>query len=96
MVCLLSTPVAAHDWYSDTNVPPNFPSAGYGCCGGDDCAPLADGDATLVPGGYLIQSLATFVPNDLSQPGPDSHYHACIFPKNTTNVRCFFFPGPGT
>jgi hypothetical protein len=35
---LLSSPAAAHEWYSDLKIPAG-PMAGSSCCGGNDCKP---------------------------------------------------------
>lgn len=62
------------------------------CCGGNDCAPLPDGAARAVPGGYEVTGWG-FVPNAEAQPGPDFHYHLCQYPPGVR--RCFLFPQGG-
>lgn len=90
VTALLATQLSADvDIYRGFNMVGN-PNAG--CCGGSDCAPLTDNDVAAVPGGYLIKSKGWFVPNAEAQPGPDMHYHLCIFQKER---RCFLTPAPG-
>lgn len=86
---LAVTPALAHDWYDERTTTDGEP-----CCGGEECAPLADGDVVEVAGGYLIRSLGVTVPFAQTQPSPDGRFHACVWwiPKQT--VMCFFGPPP--
>lgn len=69
-----------------------FKTKGGGdCCGGTDCAPLADTRVKAVPGGYEVAGVG-FVPNADAQPGPDFRYHACFL---NGQIRCFLTPGLG-
>lgn len=83
-------PALAHDWYDERTTADGEP-----CCGGKECAPLADGDVVEGDGGYLIRSLGITVPFAQVQPSPDGRFHACVWwiPKQT--VTCFFGPLPG-
>lgn len=90
-------PVTAwgHDWYTGL-----VNEHGQACCGGDDCAPLADGDVRAVPGGYYIISHNVFVPQSRVQPSreEDGLFHACFWGTAPTfgdalgTPKCFFEP----
>lgn len=79
-----------HDWYTGLHN-----EKGETCCGGQDCAPLADNDVAVVPGGYLIKHLMVTVPTARARPSEsmDGHYHSCVWGGE---VKCFFFPGSGS
>lgn len=62
---LAATAALAHDWYDESTTTDGEP-----CCGGEECAPLADGDVVEVAGGYLIRSLGITVPFAQTQPSP--------------------------
>ena len=85
---LLTGPVLSHEPYTAFMTP-----FGQPCCGGKDCAPLAEGDVSVVRGGFYIGSRQEFVPKIDAQPGPDTRYHICTF----KGLRmCFLIPpGPG-
>jgi hypothetical protein len=70
---------AAHDFY-----PPE-------CCSGKDCAPLLEGRAHPVSGGYMIDGIF-FVPDAATRVSPDRHYHGC-FPS-PRRLGCFYAPKP--
>jgi len=80
----------AHDWYDERTT-----AEGERCCGGEECAPLADGDVVEVTGGYLIRSLGVTVPFADVQPSPDGRFHACVWWIPEQTVMCFFGPPPG-
>lgn len=88
----------AHSWYTGLQN-----EKGWSCCGGSDCAPLADGDVKEVPGGYYIWSKMVFVPASRAKPAreEDGHYHACFYGDPTSDgephnmPRCFFYPNRG-
>jgi hypothetical protein len=82
---------AAHDWYDFFTTPDGEP-----CCGGKECAPLADGDAVEVTGGFRIRSLGITVPYAGVQQSPDTHFHACVWWTPKQEVKCFFVPQPAT
>lgn len=87
----LAGPAPAHTWYDDRTT-----IEGERCCGGEECAPLADGDVAEVAGGYLIRSLGLFVPFADVQSSPDGRFHACVWWTPSQVVKCFFGPPPGT
>lgn len=70
---------AAHEFY-----PPE-------CCSGKDCAPLLEGRARPVSGGYMIDGIF-FVSDAATRASPDRRYHGC-FPSPRT-LRCFYAPKP--
>lgn len=97
----LSQIVHAHEWYTGQHN-----EKGWACCGGKDCAPLADGDVTPMKGGYYIHSRQIFVPNSRAQASPvdDGKFHACFYGSNGNPIwdnepsdlpKCFFFPDRG-
>jgi hypothetical protein len=88
---LAATAALPHDWYDERTTADGEP-----CCGGEECAPLADGDVVEVAGGYLIRSLGVTVPFADVQPSPDGHFHACVWWIPERTVMCFFGPPPGT
>lgn len=70
------------------------PDGLIGCCGENDCSPLADGDVDWTPAGWLIKSLNETVPEREALPSNDSHFWRCR--KYDGSRRCFFRPGPGS
>lgn len=87
----------AHDWYTGLHN-----EYGHSCCGGNDCAPLVDGDVEERPGGYWIRSRQVFVPQSRAQSArvDDGHYHACFwggpYAGEAPGVpKCFFYPNRG-
>lgn len=99
-ICLLLLPLQAnaHNWYSGVQN-----ELKQSCCGGQDCAPLADGDVEEVPGGYYIWSKMVFVPQSRAQDSreEDGMYHACFWgtiPNEGERIntpKCFFVPPRG-
>lgn len=91
---LLIGSAEAHDWYTGTEN-----ENGFTCCGGQDCAPLADGDVDEVQGGYFVKSKSLFVPYSRTQASADKQFHICIVPYRDAidnAPRCFFAPMPGS
>lgn len=94
-VWLVWTNVAyPHDWYSDQRNPQTFEL----CCGGEDCAPIANEAVERRLGGWLYKSTKEFIPDQMTSPSPDGRFHACTvmqspFEKgNPFRTRCFFVP----
>ncbi len=102
-VCLFVIPVMvpparAHDWYTGIVNEQN-----QSCCGGSDCAEVADQYVDEVPGGYVVNipagawkiyqgAFTAFVPDSRAQAAKQGgNYHLCIVGEM---VRCFFFPAP--
>ena len=92
----LSTPVSSHDWYTGLKN-----EVGQVCCGGKDCAPLAEGDVIERPDGFLIRSRQVLVPFSRAHPSleEDGLYHACFWDEQgkpyDPQPKCFFYPGKG-
>jgi hypothetical protein len=98
MFLLAITGAEAHDWYTGTHN-----EKGWSCCGGQDCAPLTDGDVSAVNGGFFIASKQMYVPASRAQPSmsPDGHYHACFLSSGRDSgsqplPQCFFYPPSGS
>lgn len=100
ILLLASAPASAHDWYTGLHN-----ENGLTCCGGTDCAPLADGDVVERSDGYWIVSKAVLVPFSRAKPAlqEDGHYHACFYgtpelrnpPEPHNMPACFFTPPRG-
>lgn len=98
ILCLITTPALAHDWYSGLKN-----EKGDSCCGGSDCAPLIDGDVVELKNGYWITSRRVFVPLSRAKPAleEDGHFHACFWQKSPVDPepanmpKCFFYPNRG-
>ncbi len=94
VVATLPTSLWAHDWYSGL-----VNEAGQYCCGGNDCAEVADQYVTPMKNGYLVnvpdffgKSVEAFVPSARARPAKQGgNYHMCVV---AGDVRCFFFPAP--
>src|SRR4051812_3462427 len=74
IAALVGGPASGHDIYEGLTNP-----QGERCCGGKECAPLADDDVEEVTGGFLIRSIGIVVPYAATQPSPDRRFHACIW-----------------
>jgi hypothetical protein len=90
-VVLSAGTASAHSWYDQ-----RFTAEGERCCGGEECAPLADDDVVETTGGYLIRSLGMTVPFADVQSSPDGRFHACVWWIPSRVVKCFFGPPPGS
>lgn len=94
VLVLWTFPVQAHDWYSGLKNELN-----QYCCGGNDCAEIADEFVTPVKGGYQVRvpdffgkPVAGFVPNQRAKPAKQGgNYHMCVVGDD---IRCFFYPAP--
>jgi hypothetical protein len=98
VIPITGPPAQAHDWYSGI-----VNEDGLSCCGGSDCAELADQYVDEVPGGYIVDipagawkiyqgPFSAFVPDSRAQAARQGgNYHLCIVGGQ---VRCFFFPAP--
>jgi hypothetical protein len=100
ILIVLNAPAFSHSWYDGLHN-----EKGYTCCGGNDCAPLADGDVVERSDGYWINSKAVLVPLNRAKPAleEDGHYHACFWgdpskdtpPEPANMPKCFFYPNRG-
>jgi hypothetical protein len=87
----------AHSWYGSTK----DPATGLGCCGGEDCAEIADADVKAAAGGYVCLPTGEFIPMARVQQSPDWFFHRCEYLSTFDNgletftegqTRCFFAP----
>ena len=91
---------AAHGWYTETS----DPVTGFGCCGGNECAPIQDTDVRTLQGGYIYLPTGEFIPHRRVQHSRDRQFHRCIYRSDFINLdqgafrggdtRCFFAPQP--
>ena len=73
------------------------------CCGGQDCAPVADGAVTEDPDGYHFEDMTIPYSDPLIKVSPDDQFHICrpVWPHSQSPalhwpVRCLYTPRHST
>lgn len=91
LLLALAAPATAHEWYTGLK-----DGRGLDCCGGRDCAPVAEEDLRWVGGELEIRIGRDWWPvprsSYLSTPSPDGQVHACKL-AGESFVRCVIWPG---
>ena len=89
LAVMLGTGVGAqaHSWYDAK------------CCSERDCRPVAKGEVTRVPAGWVVRPVGTKIQTFFSDadarihPSLDVNMHICV---GQTTVFCLYRPEPGT
>lgn len=81
---LMSTSVAAHEWYSPT------------CCSDKDCEPIPDTAVSIQADGYHVKYVGSLgfhvnviVPFNKAHPSQDEHFHGC---SSSDRFLCLYAP----